>query len=74
MNLLLDTPAPSGSTDAAGAASRLHGDAVTPSPGPRVRLITSAQLLAGFPEVQIVHGDAIYRLRQTSLGKLILTK
>jgi hemin uptake protein HemP len=39
-----------------------------------VRSITSEQLFAEFPEVQITHGDAVYRLRQTSLGKLILTK
>jgi hemin uptake protein HemP len=39
-----------------------------------VRSITSEQLFAQFPEVQITHGDAVYRLRQTSLGKLILTK
>jgi hemin uptake protein HemP len=39
-----------------------------------VRSITSAQLFAEFPEVQIAHGDVVYRLRQTSLGKLILTK
>lgn len=25
-------------------------------------------------EVEIEHGDAVYRLRRTSLGKLILTK
>jgi hemin uptake protein HemP len=53
--------------------------AVIPAPAlaaraPKVRLLTSEQLFAGFPEVQIAHGDAIYRLRQTSLGKLILTK
>lgn len=53
--------------------------AASPSPcaharTPKVRLLTSEQLFAGFPEVQIAHGDAIYRLRQTSLGKLILTK
>ena len=40
----------------------------------KVRSITSEQLFAEFPEVQISHGDAVYRLRQTSLGKLILTK
>jgi hemin uptake protein HemP len=45
-----------------------------PPRAPKVRLITSEQLFADFPEVQIAHGDAIYRLRQTSLGKLILTK
>ncbi len=39
-----------------------------------VRSITSEQLFADFPEVQIAHGDAVYRLRQTALGKLILTK
>ncbi len=45
-----------------------------PPRAPKVRQITSEQLFAEFPEVQIAHGDAIYRLRQTSLGKLILTK
>lgn len=39
-----------------------------------VRSITSELLFGEFPEVQIAHGDAVYRLRQTSLGKLILTK
>ena len=54
-------------------------ETIAPSPSlaaraPKVRLLTSEQLFAGFPELQIAHGDAIYRLRQTSLGKLILTK
>lgn len=31
-------------------------------------------LCAGNSEILITHGDAVYRLRQTSLGKLILTK
>ncbi len=39
-----------------------------------VRCINSQQLFADFSEVQIAHGDTVYRLRQTSLGKLILTK
>jgi hemin uptake protein HemP len=39
-----------------------------------VRSITSQQLFGEFPEVQIAHAGAVYRLRQTSLGKLILTK
>lgn len=34
----------------------------------------SDQLLAGRNEISITHGDSIYRLRLTSLGKLILTK
>ena len=45
-----------------------------PARAANVRSITSEQLFAEFPEVQIAHGDAVYRLRQTSLGKLILTK
>jgi hemin uptake protein HemP len=45
-----------------------------PAQAANVRSITSEQLFAEFPEVQIAHGDAVYRLRQTSLGKLILTK
>jgi hemin uptake protein HemP len=31
-------------------------------------------LFAGANEIEIQHGEAIYRLRITSLGKLILTK
>ncbi|MBW8756868.1 MAG: hemin uptake protein HemP [Burkholderiales bacterium] len=71
---LLDTrplPAATGADDDTPCRSE---DIGAPPRGPRVRLIASAQLFAGFPEVQITHGDAIYRLRQTSLGKLILTK
>lgn len=40
----------------------------------RIATITSAQLFAGATEVQIDHHGAVYRLKQTSLGKLILTK
>ena len=39
----------------------------------RTRL-RSQELLAGASQVEIQHGEAIYRLRITSLGKLILTK
>jgi hemin uptake protein HemP len=39
-----------------------------------VHRISSDELLAGAQEVQIEHRGALYRLRQTSLGKLILTK
>jgi hemin uptake protein HemP len=45
-----------------------------PAPMAHVRSITSQQLFGEFPEVQIAHAGAVYRLRQTSLGKLILTK
>jgi hemin uptake protein HemP len=39
-----------------------------------LRPITSAALFRGAAEVQIEHHGSLYRLRQTSLGKLILTK
>ena len=57
-------------------ADAFEGLFVTAAPARQanVRSITSEQLFANFPEVQIAHGDAVYRLRQTSLGKLILTK
>jgi hemin uptake protein HemP len=38
------------------------------------RQLASEQLFAGLTEIEIQHGDAVYRLRRTSLGKLILTK
>ncbi len=40
----------------------------------RVLRISSQTLFAGANEVEIEHRGALYRLRQTSLGKLILTK
>ena len=61
----IDTPAHPAAIETTGEA---------PPRTPKVRLITSEALFADFPEVQIAHGDALYRLRQTSLGKLILTK
>jgi hemin uptake protein HemP len=36
--------------------------------------IDSTQLFAGAAEVHIEHFGAVYRLKQTALGKLILTK
>ena len=36
--------------------------------------ITSQKLFAGAHELEITHQGAQYRLRQTALGKLILTK
>jgi hemin uptake protein HemP len=42
--------------------------------GARVPQFSSEQLFAGAAEVLIEHRGAIYRLKQTSLGKLILTK
>ena len=36
--------------------------------------VSSEQLFAGAAELQIEHRGALYRLKQTALGKLILTK
>lgn len=65
------------------AATALHSTSPSPSgaaelesvagPAARRRYI-SQQLFGGTTEVEILHGEAVYRLRLTSLGKLILTK
>jgi hemin uptake protein HemP len=51
----------------------------TPSPPPvaepsSVRRVDSQALLGKAQQIEIVHGSQVYRLRLTSLGKLILTK
>ena len=40
----------------------------------QVPCISSGQLMRGATELLIEHHGAMYRLRRTSLGKLILTK
>lgn len=47
--------------------------AASPSLAHRRRVL-SADLLEGAREIEIEHAGAVYRLRRTSLGKLILTK
>jgi hemin uptake protein HemP len=69
-----DTHAPHAPAESTGDTPSRSFVPSAPPRAPKVRQITSEQLFAEFPEVQIAHGDAIYRLRQTSLGKLILTK
>jgi hemin uptake protein HemP len=54
-------------------ARRGPAPSAAPEPVPTPRT-TSAELLRGGQELQIVHGDLLYRLRLTALGKLILTK
>jgi len=44
------------------------------SSAPAVLRVTSHFLFAGADELEIAHQGALYRLRQTALGKLILTK
>lgn len=39
-----------------------------------VRRLGSAELFGAEQEIEIEHGVAVYRLRMTALGKLILTK
>jgi hemin uptake protein HemP len=47
----------------------------TPAAAPESAVrVSSAQLFAGALEVLIDHHGAVYRLKQTALGKLILTK
>jgi hemin uptake protein HemP len=44
------------------------------SRAPAARRWRSDELFGHLHEIEIEHGQAIYRLRLTSLGKLILTK
>lgn len=44
------------------------------SPPPTPPRIDSQSLLRGQVEVEILHGQEVYRLRHTRAGKLILTK
>lgn len=39
-----------------------------------VNTVDSRDLLRGGAELRIRHGDQVYRLQRTALGKLILTK
>jgi len=55
--------------------SHLAAVAAEQAPQPRAKpRLRSDQLFAGTEEIEIEHGNALYRLRITSLGKLILTK
>ena len=70
-----DTP-PTTSGAAPGASTQtLQGgrDAVG-GVEPEPRRLRSGDLLGRGQVLEIVHGDAVYRLRVTALGKLILTK
>ena len=40
----------------------------------RVQRVSSHSLFSGAQQVEIEHNGTVYRLRQTALGKLILTK
>ncbi len=49
------------------------GPATAPLNGPR-RIASDELFAGGAVEVEIEHQQQVYRLRRTSLGKLILTK
>ncbi len=58
-------------TSAPALARPTQPPAATPTAPPHWH---STELLAQGVEARILHGDQVYRLRLTSLGKLILTK
>ena len=66
------------SKDSAIAGEMLSGSAQQPEQQLRAlsprRMTSTRELLGGGTEVQIEHNGEIYTLRQTSKGKLILTK
>jgi hemin uptake protein HemP len=67
-----------GAAAPSGRSEPLHGTSAgdeRPSAAVPQRRLDSRVLFAqGHDEVEIAHGEAVYRLRRTSLGKLILTK
>ena len=67
------SPAPL-TADALGATPDLCVPAQDRASPPVAVRLSSQSLLGGQREVEIDHGGAVYRLRVTSLGKLILTK
>jgi hemin uptake protein HemP len=69
-----DTPNPDNTAAEAAARSAVPAGAVPRLTSPSTMQITSEKLFAGALEVQIDHHGALYRLKKTSLGKLILTK
>lgn len=57
------------------AVRRQHAtDATDATPGGNVRRIPLRQILQSDREVELAHEDAVYRLRLTAAGKLLLTK
>lgn len=74
---LPETPMPQSSPSPATPSNPRPGAVAAPppvAPPMALRQWSSAVLLGGAGEVEIVHGTSVYRLRHTSLGKLILTK
>lgn len=69
LNTSLPLPVPSaGTSDAPRVTAHTRPRPAAP------RRLDSESLFAGSVEIEIEHQDQVYRLRKTSLGKLILTK
>jgi hemin uptake protein HemP len=66
-----EPPVAPAATATATATAMKTAAATAPGTG---RAIASESLFAGATEVQILHRGSLYRLKQTALGKLILTK
>ena len=64
----------SGTAPAAGAASPADDAGTAGRVAAGATAIASETLFAGAREVLISHHGLVYRLKQTALGKLILTK
>lgn len=65
-------PPDAGAIPPAAPRERSHQPSAALQPPPR--RWNSTELLADGPLAEIAHGDQVYRLRLTALGKLILTK
>ncbi len=48
--------------------------ALAPAAAPEMRVIDAAELFAGGKEIAILHEGALYRMKITRQGKLILNK
>ena len=71
-----EPPMPAGGGSTSAAAKPVAASAPMESPSSKAphAPIPSDALFGGAREVQISHGGVLYRLKQTALGKLILTK
>ena len=73
----MTTPSAAAPQDPPRAAAGRAPAPAAPARAPRAagaRRSPSEALFAGAREVQIAHRGSLYRLKQTALGKLILTK
>jgi hemin uptake protein HemP len=71
--MALHTHSPTAGAHGTGSDESMRTAALPAVNGPRPR-VPSTDILRGNAEVEIDHRGTLYRLRVTSLGKLILTK